>query len=537
MCDDEGSKGIETSFLASWVDWVLVFGLVAGAPTLFIHASNLWARPHYQFFPVAWLAFGFLLISRHSLRLKSGIRPFFGWLLLLVSLGLQLTASLLFSPWVTHCSVTLLLVGWMLLRISAKWYSVCALTSLLLITIPPPVNLDARLIQSLQAVSTRSASRILDLLEVPHLTLGNVIEVSEGKLFVDEACSGVGSLYALAAIILLSCLINRLSAALSFCLLILVPAATWIGNTLRLTTIAFMLEFAGIDLAHGLPHTLLGLTIFALVLLLIVSTQHALEYIFSAPSSRLGSWKNLLAWPQRDRWSSLPQMSIRWSRPLPRYGLVGIPLSMGFIACLGLTMANLLADSNIARITGYSQARVESTFHPEVFGEQWQGMQRLGFKIEQRESASYLGEFSATWTFLDGEQTVVLSFDFPFLGYHGLEHCYVTQGKQLANKLATHKLGDHFVDEVHLVDNYGSISYLAFTQFDSAGNSWRRHSKAFSSLGQSQHIFQVQILRGDSGFINPEDRGRNRAILASAADVLFEKVKVLAQTTAQDISS
>ena len=69
-------------------------------------------------------------------------------------------------------------------------------------TLPFPAGYDDKLIQFLQRQSSHLTSMILDCIGILHLPAGNVLELAQKRLFVDEACSGVDSLYALMAICL-----------------------------------------------------------------------------------------------------------------------------------------------------------------------------------------------------------------------------------------------------------------------------------------------------------------------------------------------
>ncbi|MEZ6033110.1 MAG: archaeosortase/exosortase family protein [Planctomycetaceae bacterium] len=61
-----------------------------------------------------------------------------------------------------------------------------------------PLNLDETAVQELQGVTSKIASAFLSMIHVDHLLAGNIIQpLIGGELLVDEACSGVQSLYTL----------------------------------------------------------------------------------------------------------------------------------------------------------------------------------------------------------------------------------------------------------------------------------------------------------------------------------------------------
>src|SRR5436853_413288 len=65
--------------------------------------------------------------------------------------------------------------------------------------IPPPLNLDQRLVTRLQTFTARQSSRLLDQLGVLHVMQGNVVVIPHKHLLVEEACSGINSLFSMLA--------------------------------------------------------------------------------------------------------------------------------------------------------------------------------------------------------------------------------------------------------------------------------------------------------------------------------------------------
>ena len=70
----------------------------------------------------------------------------------------------------------------------------------LLLLVPPPMNLDGKLVLGLQDVTSRISSKALDRMGVLHFRDGNAFEVAGKSFFVDKACSGINSLYSTLAV-------------------------------------------------------------------------------------------------------------------------------------------------------------------------------------------------------------------------------------------------------------------------------------------------------------------------------------------------
>ena len=77
---------------------------------------------------------------------------------------------------------------------------------------------------------------------------GNIIEITARPLFVEEACSGVDSQYALMAVAGGLLLIGRAGLVVSLITIVTVPLWAILGNLLRIYSIVFALEF--LNLVH-----------------------------------------------------------------------------------------------------------------------------------------------------------------------------------------------------------------------------------------------------------------------------------------------
>ena len=71
-------------------------------------------------------------------------------------------------------------------------FSIC----LIFTVVPWPGDAEMFVIQSLMRVATSFTVEVLNLVNIPALQHGNVVEVKTGLLGIDEACSGIRSLQA-----------------------------------------------------------------------------------------------------------------------------------------------------------------------------------------------------------------------------------------------------------------------------------------------------------------------------------------------------
>ena len=126
----------------------------------------------------------------------------------------------------------------------------------------------------------------------------------------EEACSGIGSLYALLAVAVLLLIQNRRSFFVSLLSLATVPIWAIMGNFIRLLAIAVGQEYFGRDLSHGTDHELLGLVTFAIAGVCFWLTEYFLSaMLYPVPASEpefatvFQAYNHVLIWPQQIRWA------------------------------------------------------------------------------------------------------------------------------------------------------------------------------------------------------------------------------------------
>src|SRR5438477_6036554 len=143
-----------------------VLAALGFAPLLWLFCVNLWARPHYQFFPLALGGAGFLAWIRFkeiSQPLQPGRLAIGAGLLSGSFMGLGV-ATFLWSPWVGSLAALTGLVAVIWLRGGSKLLRAMTPALLLvLIIIPPPLALDTRLAESLRVLAVNWSSHVLDL--------------------------------------------------------------------------------------------------------------------------------------------------------------------------------------------------------------------------------------------------------------------------------------------------------------------------------------------------------------------------------------
>ncbi|WP_168164257.1 exosortase U [Pirellula sp. SH-Sr6A] len=479
--------------IASPIDIVYALILLSLGPMVWLQANSLWNRPHLQFFPLAWLAFGYFLFDRSKgvLGIANSQRQVAAIGVMLVSLVAAVEAVLISSPWLSYVAGVLVIVSWMLLRVTRLgWHQVLGISSLLWITVPLPAGYDNKLIQYLQAQSSYTASMVLDAIGILHVREGNILQLMEKRLFVDEACSGVDSLYALMAISLTLVLWMRQPLSVAIGALCMVPVWASCSNILRLVTIVLSLEWLGLDLSSGTPHTILGLVVFVIAfacdfafiqfLGAVVELPHQTKkanLLKDRPGRSFGftrSERHLQRGPEL----ALPVASSNSSTALRWAWILSGALALCFLG-VGAYSTRVLSGGTIFRFPEFTEASLAKLKESLQLPNDLNDWKLFRTELVERSKENSMGQFSHVWLYNSTSTTGTLSVDFPFRGFHLLDICYEGAGwrQQETQPVIESPLNDpqfaskgdcqvHFLD---LIKDTGEYAYVAYVQFQLDG--------------------------------------------------------------------
>ena len=454
---------------APWRLAVVAAVLVAAhMPLLVLHGEQIWLRPHYQFFPMAVLGAVVLAVMRlRGYGQRNAGSVLFSTPLLIVSWLLLAFAELLHSSWLGAVAALAALTV-VLFAVGGARLVKRLLPSLLLLglIVPPPFELDRQLILSLQSLTARWASAVLDFFGVYHVMAGNVVEIGGRRLLVEEACSGVNSLFSLLACTLFFVFLVRRPPI--HAILLLLAAVGWvlIANVARVVTVAYGTTHWGVDLAEGWRHEALGAGVFGLALAFVWSTDRFLLFLTSPASPRLIGQAAGLS-------GNEDKLAAGSTTP------GGVPAGEWVVVAAYLLLL-------IAHFTLYGAAAVQgnTTVGPvavvvdkletEALPANYEHWQRMGFATDARNPGSAFGEFSKTWSYQHGQNMAGFSLDYPFPSWHDLTRCYTGQGwamdEQEIHKPAFAEGADQdgYVAVRFTKPGYRS-GYLLFCQFNQDG--------------------------------------------------------------------
>lgn len=401
-------------------DWFsLILPALACSPLLYLECWFLWEKEHLQFFPLAFLAAAWFLFSEGKYSqtvFKPDVRSQFAFYGACIVICITAVSLIIISPWLAHFSLVFLVFFWALYRLrNLSVLRISGICGLMLVTIPPPFGLDQKLVSSLQTLSSNICSRLMDATSILHVKRGNVMEIASKSLFVEEACSGVDSQYALMAVAGVLLLLGNTGFIVSLLTIVTVPIWAILGNLLRIYSIAIGLEIFGIDLSVGHSHTLLGLIVFAIAAWAHWSSVQFLVYmqhrLFGAPEDTSPIAKEHVGSAtvhEIDRYS----ISKSWFI-LPCIAILFMPA--GFLGIYNHFRARMPSISNeIAdRFLGEDDL-------PRVI----EGQTRVGFAKETRTERNQFGQHSHIWTYQGNGGNQIVSLDFVFRDWHALWICY-----------------------------------------------------------------------------------------------------------------
>lgn len=268
----------------SWTVWIGIFAallLVLYGPILKALVLDWWRDPNYGhgFLVPVFSAF---VLWRERERLGRVVpKPSnFGIVVMLGAVGLLLVGSLgaelftsRFSFLVMIGGIVLFLAGWKMLR------AVLFPLGFLVLMIPIPVLIYNQITFPLQLLASRFATFWLQLMNVPVLREGNLINLPNYTLEVVDACSGIRSLMTLITLAIAYGYLVEDKRWLRWVLVLLMIPIAIVSNSIRILGAGFLTYHYGPSMAEGFFHEFSGWVIFVAALLLMFGCHWLLRKI------------------------------------------------------------------------------------------------------------------------------------------------------------------------------------------------------------------------------------------------------------------
>lgn len=555
--------------------WPYLIAIGVQIPMLLLYFGDLWQRPHYQTFVAAILASLGLALYRWPFDARQPFhRSKISDFLFVAGLVASLLGAMFVEPWFVAASVMIIVAS-----LFARTLDKESLTNLwpcalpLFVFLKLPCSFDVQLITKLQKYSAEYTSRLLDLAGLGHHMNGVVIKIPGLQDYgIEEACSGIQSFFTLMLVATIFLVTSRrvrtpklgygvlalIAAAVLFVLRIallsspflidlstvligglflfsllgfqsaalLMSAVFWavFMNTLRILLIPLAEHFFDLNLASGISHDILGYSVLALGVLLILSTDQFFYFLFgpvegSDSSESIGSgiskfWNNILSGGSKEE-------DLEEAKKLQ---LKRAPVSAGgqrfiwILACL-IVALGLFQTVDVYRSWSHDDFGLrffdddmivdfEKQDMPETFGI-WK---QVGYLPENRHTAADHGQRSDTWQYRSPSHScsAVASLDQPFPGWHELTICYRNQGWKMTSRKRVNpeKVGDEepwpYIKASFKKDT-GEKGFLVFSLFNSFGGGFDAPRKygdwewfVYAAQNRLSHRVRAQLFQGET---------------------------------------
>lgn len=473
-----------TGAMRAPADWFLVIAVVCLAPLMAVHCWDLWARTDLQFFPILpvvslVLVFWGASLGTHNERRRSLVS------LVLFGLGasLGLAAAWAFSPWLAWLALMAIALGWMLERFGAiAWYHIawfCVPACVLLLL---PLSDATDVTPPLELWVASGSGILLDLLGVPQLVVNEVMTLRDGPISAARFCRGIASPYLLMSLVVLFSMLCKRTLSVTVLTLVTLPIWAWLGCVVHMTTAVYLQGVYDKNIMVGARGTLAALLVLILVLgciwLLQISIRNLLLPFtaYSANSSGIHKFFNwLVLWPAKD-----PLRKRRSDSDEAKKELGSISGHRNAMIVLGLCGAVLLAAGGLGLgplLGGEAGRRMhplrvtpeafQTTFVADVLPAELAGMRQVYSEASSNLNAAFAGRHSATWTYIQGLQRVVITLELSHRGFYPLEDSYLNPlsrfaGPRQSLSVQQAELGTVLVDEVVMLDDLYGRSFLTY---------------------------------------------------------------------------
>lgn len=443
-----------------WRSYVAWTGLVMAAflPALLLHFRGQLASDHLNHFPITLALVAFLAYrDMESLPAVRFRRSVFGIALLAFAAFLVAASVWLRSGWVGTMAALFVWWGGVELlggRDARRAWRPAAILSWMLLQLP--FGLDRTLIIAMQKIASTMASGWLDLQQIANAVTGVVIRTPQNDYLVEEACSGVNSLFAAATVGLFWVLYQRYGWIRSAIFLAVVACWVVLTNAVRVWAIVYADVRHGVDLTSEPGHTILGLLTFAGALALAASTDALFAFVL--PTLIRGGPDE----PERRGPSTVPT-TVR-----------NVALGVGLVVFLGLSLGMFRSREVTVAEGNLTDASLMPTFDDGSMPSRIGLWQRADHRRIERDPSNAFGLISETFTYANGDEKVLISLDGPYDSWHDLGYCYGAIDWQLRDSqnidLAT-AAGETPMRcvELNLYRGEGDRALVMYTAMDSLG--------------------------------------------------------------------
>jgi len=493
---------------------VYLAAVVAHIPLFIGYVRINAAKGHYQFFPILvavalWLIFDRLnamVVQKKSAKsgiwnwLSSGAQhtqqaeksaglavALFGIAAIVLGIAAVVQSSFMVIP-----SIMVLAASWIISRYGIRGFKISLPAwMLLLLAIPFPWNLDAVLVNRMQFLASSLASLMLDSLGQIHFREGLTLVTAKQQFFTEEACSGIRSLFSSLATLSVFGVYHRLSLPRHIFNWLQVILWVIVGNAIRIAIVVFVAENWTQSIASGAPHEMLGIGVFASIVLVALSTSMAIDKLYAGEADQFGD--------------SAIDTEIE-SHVVDTKSEIAVPpkwisvAAMCFFALVLMFCIRMIFVSNAIGPPQFSKEDIVSA-GKEALPESIEGWTVANFEKKTRPQSSLLAPNSSIWTLTDdsGSGKVVVSLDSPYGEFHDLTTCYNGLGWNVSSEYDLASSSGDSGDKLCMLNMF-KRSQHGVVFFSAYGNDGKEVSRAefFSKTGNARKNILLAFGIGDN---------------------------------------
>jgi len=275
---------LDEAFVLYKKHWPILLGLLAMYLPTFLHLfDTVWSGSEQGHGPLVMLVVLYLFwVKKDSLfNAPSKAIKMFGWVLFVFGAFLYLVGRSQEIIVLDLGSLIFVLTGIILINgglsaLKTFWFPLF----FLIFMIPLPGSmLDAITLPMKTAVSY-VASNILYWLDYPVARTGVIIQISQYKLLVADACAGMHTLISLEALGLLYLnIVRHDSFSRNLILAILIVPISFTANVIRVMVLILVTYYFGDAAGQGFIHGFAGMLLFTVALMLIMSVDSAIQFL------------------------------------------------------------------------------------------------------------------------------------------------------------------------------------------------------------------------------------------------------------------
>ena len=528
--------------------WILAAVVAAHGAFLISMAVWLWSRDHYQFFPLVLMGSALLAWLRLA-DAKWNHAPVLT--IRVIALGMLSVAVFALAVWLNSNwvgSIGAIISLWTAIRYvggPAIARRLRGPVAFLFLAIPLPLNLDLTLVIELQKLATRLASNMLDDRSIWHTVSGVAITTLNRNFMVEEACSGVHSLFSCVTAVAFFCVFQRYGLIRSVFVLMFSVGWVVLANVFRVFLVVYANAAWQQDLDTGWRHDLLGVSTYLGALICSLSTAQLLEFFVPVVWGKLSDSPTGKGKPGGQYYGGENDPTIRQTirqfldRPrLDESGsgrIVNGTLAVCILPLCLLSVYRLLPSASVDSAGESFQKSIPDTVSelstPESVG-QWT---RTNVDKVQRTPDDPLGTNSVVYTYEGHGMIAQFSVDGYYGEWHDLAYCYTALDWNL-NEARNVTLDGHHGTVLDLYKESGENAVSWFSCFDSnhesieppdpSGSTLRtllnRLRKEQVSQSITPPVYQCQLMVGSDGELLPHEleQAKNLFVELTRAAVL-----------------